>query len=667
MPDYEDLSREELIRRLRAAEALLRGNDGEPDASLQSALPAAPTEIDDLYRNAPIGLCVLDRELRWVRINDRLAEFNGIPAADHIGRRLPELMPAVAEATEPAIRAVLETGEPRLNIELLAETPAQPGTPRSWLMHLGPIRGEQGEVSGVSIVVEETTARRRAEAALRDSEERLRLAQQSARIGVWEWRPASGVTRWTPELEDLYGYSAGTCPSDYTSFANRVHPDDLAEIERRRDTAVAAHRPFDYDFRIRLPNGETRWINCKGAAAYDAAGNPERVFGVDIDITDRKRAEEALQAADRRKDEFLATLAHELRNPLVPIRNATEILRLQGPRNAAVQEIHDLIDRQVEHLARLIDDLLDVCRISRGKLDLRKAVVPLATVIEYALEFARPLIQAAGHRLTVSLPPEPIMLDADTLRLAQVFSNLLDNAAKFTEPGGEIGLSARCEGETLVVSITDTGIGIAPEDLPGVFDMFAQIPTPRERVRAGLGIGLALTRGLVEMHGGQIAADSEGRGKGSRFTVRLPLAKALAASVPGPAPRPVSGAENACRMLVVDDQPDVLHSLARLLRSLGQEVATASDGREALETAERFRPDLVLLDLGMPRLDGYATCQRLRAQPWGADLTIVATSGWGREEDRRRCEAAGFDRHLLKPVALADLLDLIAKARARAA
>lgn len=667
MPDDEGLSREELIRRLGEAEDHSRGDDRERDASPRSGPPAPPIEFEDLYRNAPVGLCVLDRELRWVRINHRLAEFNGIPAADHIGRRLPELMPAVAEVAEPAIRAVLETGEPRLNLELIAETPAQPGMPRSWLMHLEPIRGERGEVSGVSIVVEETTARRRAEAALRDSEERLRLAQQSARIGVWEWRPANGVARWTPELEDLYGYPAGTCAGDYTSFAKRVHPSDLAEVERRRDTAVAAHRPFDYDFRIRLPNGETRWINCKGSAAYDAAGNPERVFGVDIDITERKRAEEALQAADRRKDEFLATLAHELRNPLVPIRNATEMLRLQGPRDPAVQQIHDLIDRQVEHLARLIDDLLDVCRISRGKLDLRKTVVPLATVIDYALEFARPLIQAAGHRLTVSLPPEPILLDADTLRLAQVFSNLLDNAAKFTEPGGEIGLSARCEGENLAVSITDTGIGIAAEDLPGLFDMFAQIPTSGERVRAGLGIGLALTRGLVEMHGGQIAADSKGRGKGSRFTVRLPLAKTSAAPVTGPPPGPTSGAENACRVLVVDDQPDVLHSLATLLRSLGQKVATAADGLVALETAERFRPDLVLLDLGMPRLDGYETCRRLRAQAWGADLTIVATSGWGREGDRRRCEAVGFDRHLLKPVALADLLNLIATARTRAA
>lgn len=663
MADYQDLSRKELIRRLRAAEARSRGNDKERDASPRSGPPAAPIEFEDLYRNAPVGLCVLDRELRWVRINHRLAEFNGIPAADHVGRRLPELMPEVAQATEPAIRAVLETGEPRLNIELIAETPAQPGMPRSWLMHLEPIRGEQGEVSGVSIVVEETTARRRADAALRDSEERLRLAQQSARIGVWEWRPASGVARWTPELEDLYGYPAGTCAGDYTSFAKRVHPNDLAEVERQRDTAVAAHRPFDFDFRIRLPSGETRWINCKGSAAYDDAGNPERVFGVDIDITERKRAEEALQAADRRKDEFLATLAHELRNPLVPIRNAVEIMRLQGPPHERLQEICDLIERQVEHLARLIDDLLDVSRISRGKLHLRRELVPLTTVIEYALEFARPLIEGAGHRLTVSLPREPILLDADTLRLAQVFSNLLDNAAKFTDPGGDIRLIAHREGDAVVVSVADSGIGIPAADLPNLFDLFVQIPIPGERMRRGLGIGLALTRGLLERHGGQIEASSEGRGKGSRFTVRLPLAAASSAPAPQRSKVRAPGAETAARILVVDDHPDVCHSLAALLRSLGHEVATAGDGLEALETAGRFRPDLVLLDLGMPRLDGYATCQHLRLEAWGEDLTIVAMSGWGGADDRRKCEAAGFDDHLVKPVALADILRLIATAR----
>ena len=621
-------------------------------------------EIEDLYRNAPVGLCVLDRELRWVRINERLAEFNGIPVADHIGKRLPDLLPDLAEACGPGIRAVLETGQPQHNIEIVSQTPAQPGVTRSWLEHLLPITDERGQVIGLSIVVEETTDRRRAEAALRESEERLRLAQASARLGVWEWDLRSGVVRASGELEQLYGYPQGTSNGSDSSFADRVHPDDLPDLRRTLNTAVAAHEPFDADFRVRLPDGTIRWLNCKGSAAYDLTGTPERVFGVNVDITERKVAEEALREADRRKDEFLATLAHELRNPLVPIRNAVEILRHHGPPDSGAQRVHELIERQVQHLVRLIDDLLDVSRISRGKLHLRKERVQLAGVLQRALEVARPLIERAGHALEVSLPPQPIPLDADPVRLAEVFSNLLDNACKFTERGGRIRLSVACDGTEVAVRVADSGIGITPEHLDGIFDMFVQLPATADRVRSGLGIGLALTRGLVEMHGGRIQACSEGLGKGCTFTVRLPVAAVT--PVPrreGPDPKPARDT-TACRVLVVDDHPDVRESLAMLLELQGHEVVTARDGLEAVEAAEQLRPDLVLLDLGMPKLDGYGACRRLREQAWGKDLKIVALTGWGQDGDRRQTKEAGFDHHLVKPVAPAALLEVVAKARA---
>jgi PAS domain S-box-containing protein len=622
-------------------------------------------EIEDLYRNAPVGLCVLDRDLRWIRINERLAEFNGIPAADHIGKRLPELLPELAEACAPGIRAVLDTGTPQRNIEIVSQTPAQPGATRSWLEHLLPILDERGQVTGLSIVVEETTERRRAEAAVRESEERLRLAQQSARLGIWEANLANGTVSASGDMEVRFGHPDGVSTGARATFADRVHPADRARVQRAVEAAIENREAFDIDFRVQLPDGSVRWVNCKGSPAYDAAGNPERVYGVNVDITERKAAEEALREADRRKNEFLATLAHELRNPLVPIRNAVEIVRHRITLDPTVQRACDLLDRQVQHLVRLIDDLLDVSRISRGKLQLRRERVALGAVLEQALEVARPLIEGAGHDLVVSLSAGPVFLDADPVRLAQVFENLLDNAAKFTERGGHIRLGTARDGTEVAVSVEDSGAGIAPEHLSAVFDMFAQLPAAPERVRTGLGIGLALTRGLVEMHGGRIEAHSEGPGKGSRFTVRLPVAAAVSTPLPdGPvtAPTPRAG---GCRILVVDDHPDVRESLAMLLELQGHEVAIACDGVEAVEAAERWHPDLVLLDLGMPRLDGYGACRRIREQAWGKDLTVIALTGWGQEGDRSQTAEAGFDDHLVKPVAPATLLEIVAKSRKR--
>jgi PAS domain S-box-containing protein len=620
-------------------------------------------EIEDLYRNAPVGLCVLDRDLRWIRINERLAELNGIPAADHIGKRLPELLPELAEACAPGIRAVLDTGTPQRNIEIVSQTPAQPGATRSWLEHLLPLLDERGQVTGLSIVVEETTERRRAEAAVRESEERLRLAQQSAGLGIWEANLANGTVSASGDMEVRFGHPDGAATGATATFADRVHPVDRAGVQRTVEMAVQNREAFDIDFRVQLPDGSVRWVNCKGSAAYDMAGNPERVYGVNVDITERKAAEEALHEADRRKNEFLATLAHELRNPLVPIRNAVEIVRHQITLDPTVQRACDLLDRQVQHLVRLIDDLLDVSRISRGKLQLRRERVALGSVLEQALEVARPLIEGAGHDLVVSLSAGPVFLDADPVRLAQVFANLLDNAAKFTERGGRIGLSAACDGTEVVVSVEDSGAGIAPEHLPAVFDMFAQLPAAPQRVRTGLGIGLALTRGLVEMHGGRIEAHSEGPGKGSRFTVRLPVVAVASVPLPDDPVTARTPQASGYRILVVDDHPDVRESLAMLLELQGHAVATACDGVEAVEAAERLHPDLVLLDLGMPRLDGYGACRRIREQVWGRDLTVIALTGWGQEGDRSQTAEAGFDDHLVKPVAPATLLEIVAKSR----
>jgi CheY-like chemotaxis protein len=358
-----------------------------------------------------------------------------------------------------------------------------------------------------------------------------------------------------------------------------------------------------------------------------------------------------LQEADRRKDEWLAMLAHELRNPLAPIRNAVQFLRLKGPPDPDLQNARDIIERQLRQMTRLVDDLLDVARIGRGKLTLHREPVSLGAVLTSAVESSRPLIEAAGHDLAVALPPEPILVEADPTRLAQVFLNLLNNAAKYTPPGGRLWLTAERQGREAVVRVRDTGVGIPAPMLPHIFEMFTQVDRSLERSQGGLGIGLTLVKRLVEMHGGSVEAKSEGPGQGSEFVVRLPVVGMPAVQ----SPQPSSGGEQAAvaaklRILLVDDNVDAAESLGLLLQIRGHEVRTAPDGVAGLEVAASFRPDVALLDLGMPKLNGYDLARRLRGEAWGKGMVLIALTGWGQEDDRRRTQEAGFDHHLVKPV-----------------
>jgi len=374
---------------------------------------------------------------------------------------------------------------------------------------------------------------------------------------------------------------------------------------------------------------------------------------------------ERLRDSDRRKDEFLATLAHELRNPLAPIRNALQIIHLSGNNGPAVEQARRMMERQLSQMVRLIDDLLDVSRISRGKLDLRKERIELSAVIKSAVDTAQPLIDAAGHELTLSLLPEPIYLDADPVRLAQIFSNLLNNAAKYMDRGGRIWLTTGREGKEVVVSVRDAGIGIPEDAMPAIFDMFAQVDRSLEKSQGGLGIGLTLVKQLLEMHGGRIEARSEGQGKGAEFIARLPMAtvEPLRHAANDAGDRSVTG--GTCRILVADDNRDAAESMSMVLRLMGNEVRTVNDGIKAVEEAEAFRPDMVLLDIGMPRLNGYDAARRIRAERWGKGILVVAITGWGQDEDKRRAADAGFDRHFTKPVHPADLERLIAGLRSR--
>jgi signal transduction histidine kinase/CheY-like chemotaxis protein len=368
-------------------------------------------------------------------------------------------------------------------------------------------------------------------------------------------------------------------------------------------------------------------------------------------------SQEELQDAARRKDEFLAVLAHELRNPLAPLRNALEILRLADGEGAFGKdhELTAMMQRQVCYLVRLVDDLLEVSRITRGKLQLRKERVQLSQIVESALETCRPLIEAAGHTLVVTCPSEPIWLEADPIRLAQVLANLLNNAAKYTNPGGRIELTAERQGKEVVVRVRDQGIGIPQEMLPRIFDLFTQVDRFSGRAQGGLGIGLTVVRSLVQLHGGTVSAHSDGPGQGSEFTVRLRLLQESRPSLRGESAcqeRPPARALPRGRVLIVDDNRDAAESLGMLLNIMGSEVRVVYDGAAALEAMSGFQPAVVLLDLGMPGMDGFQVARHVRQQPVLKEVTLIALTGWGQDEDRRRCREAGFDHHLVKPVDL---------------
>ena len=374
---------------------------------------------------------------------------------------------------------------------------------------------------------------------------------------------------------------------------------------------------------------------------------------------ERLRLVGRLREADRRKDEFLATLAHELRNPLAPVKNAAQLLRRADGDKALIDQGVTILDRQLSHMVRLIDDLMDVARITTGKFELRKARVELSTILMGAVEASRPLIERVGHELTLALPP-PIFVDADAVRMTQVFANLLNNAAKYSEPGGRIAVMAERDGDQVVVTIKDTGVGIAADMLPRIFEMFTQVDRSH-RSSGGLGLGLTLVKHLTEMHGGSVSATSKGLGHGSEFTVRIPVAIGSGredASTVGESPTSAP-----MRVAVVDDNKDGADSLAILLRLQGHEVAVAHDGVDALAVAETLRPDVIVLDIGLPGLDGYEVARRIRRQPWSERLVLIAVSGWGQEKDKRQSEEAGIDYHLVKPVNPVDLERILAERR----
>ncbi len=576
----------------------------------------------------------------------------GYTPEEAVGRPITLIIPPEREDEERTILARLARGERIEHFETVRVS--RDGRRVDISLTVSPLRDGEGRIIGASKVARDVTERKRAEEAM--ARHALLLANVSDSVVVTDLEGV--VTYWNEGATRLFGWSAEEMIG--RPYADR-HPEPVRSriVEEIRSRAGGTDWSGEYeDYR---KDGSRVWIDARVSRVSDAAGRPVGILGLAHDITDRKRAEEALKEADRRKDEFLALLAHELRNPLAPLRNGLQVLRLASTDAEAVAQARAMMERQLGHMVRLVDDLLDISRIGRNKMELRRQRVALADVVSTSIETSRPLIEAAGHDLTVSLPPEPVFLDADLTRLAQVLSNLLTNSAKYTERGGRIWLTAERRGEEVVVSVRDTGIGIPADDLPRIFDMFSQVDRSIERATGGLGIGLALVKALVEMHGGTVTAESDGPGRGSNFTVRLPALGAAAEPVPADSPRERPAAGAGRRILVVDDNEDSAHSMARVLKLLGNEVRTAHDGVEAVEAAAEFGPEVILMDVGMPRLNGYEATRRIRGQPWGRSVVIIALTGWGQDGDRLLSREAGCDGHLVKPVYLPNLEKLLAE------
>jgi PAS domain S-box-containing protein len=501
--------------------------------------------------------------------------------------------------------------------------------------------------------------RARSERTLRESEQRYRsLVSVITDIPNTVDADARFVER-----QDAWSRYTGQTWEEYRDYGwlDAVHPDDRESARRAWKDARSERALFEVRGRIwHAATREHRHVIARATPVFNDDGSLREWVGACTDIHDDMMATDALIEADRRKDEFLATLAHELRNPLAPIRNSLHILRLTGKAEGALAGVQQMLERQVNLLVRLVDDLMEVSRITRGRVEIRTESVDIASVIRSAVETSRPLIDEAGHALEVSLPTEPLTLEADPVRIAQVISNLLNNAAKYTDRGGRIRLSAWREGASAVISVRDNGRGIPATVLPKVFDLFSQADQAYNRTQSGLGIGLTLVKGLVRLHDGAVEAHSDGPGRGSEFIVRLPLPASQPATGDGGHPHADLPAVPARRILVVDDNHDAAESLGILLTLLGVETQTAHDGRSALEALDTFAPSVMLLDLGMPGMDGYEVAERTRQHPNGRKITIIALTGWGQERDRRRSQEAGIDHHLVKPVDLDALRKLLA-------
>ncbi|MGE3779774.1 MAG: ATP-binding protein [Pirellulaceae bacterium] len=609
------------------------------------------------------AIITTDCEGRVTFLNPIAESLTGWTLPEAVGQSLHSVIGIINEDARqpvevPTVQSLREGRTLKLPSHSLLT--AKDGTERPISDSAALIRNDQGKVAGLVLVFRDITGRRITERALEKS-----LAYANDII----------ATLREPFLvldHDLRIKTANR--SFYTTFhvsmeetENRLVYDlgngqwDIPGLRELLDGVLSENKSIhDFEVEHTFPTLGRRTMLLNARPFPPASKHPELILLAVEDASALRERVEELAEHDRRRGEFLAMLAHELRNPLAPIRNALQIMRLTGMDRQAVQTASEMMERQVAQMVRLVDDLLDVNRISRGKIELQRERIELGSCIRHAVEAVRSQYKDMSHELIVTLPPQPIYVNGDSTRLAQVMGNVLINACKFTDKGGRISLTAEREGEHVVIRVRDSGIGIAADQLPRIFDLFVQIDSSLERSVSGLGLGLALVKNLVEMHDGTVVVHSAGVGQGSEFVVRLPV---IVEPLEPPSPEPtdiVPKAASARRILVVDDNPDSATSLAMLMKITGDETYTAFDGLEAVEVAATFKPDVILLDIGLPTLNGYEACRRIRQQPRGKNIVIVALTGWGQEEDRERSRHAGFSGHMVKPVELAALTKLLA-------
>jgi PAS domain S-box-containing protein len=645
-------------------------------ARLLKELQAARQRIGEVFMRAPAFMCMLAGPDHVIEhVNERYRELVGERPLLGLAteRAVPELVP---QGLIAMLDRVYATGEPYaasdLRLHLQRRPEAAPEARYLDLVFIA-LRDADGSITGLLGHGVDQTHRKLAEIALHDSRERFEKIVSQAATGVVEMDVNGTVTFVNRRFRTMLGYDEAELVG--RSILDVTGPDSVEKTALALGGVLATGEGFQIDKHYRRKDGSLISATSSVNAIRGASGAYQAVVAIVLDTTARKAAEDQLRRladdlaeADRRKTEFLATLAHELRNPLAPIRSGLGVMRLNRDLPAGMVRVREMMERQVTHMVHLIDDLLDVARISGGKLNLRMEGIDLNRVLASAVETSLPLIEAARHELVLDLPDATLRIDGDATRIAQVVSNLLNNAAKYTPAGGRIGLSLRAQAGQAIITVTDTGIGIPAHALDTVFEMFSQVGSGAERAQGGLGIGLSLVRQLVQLHGGSVEAHSGGAGSGSRFTVHLPLAPGVPETASGePAPRADAAPQApSLRVLVVDDNVDAALTLAMILDIEGYTTGVAHSGAEALEAAAAFRPAVVFLDIGMPGMDGYQTAAALRRLPGLDTPCLVALTGWGAEHDRARSREAGFDHHLTKPVDLGTVQKLLADMAAAA-
>jgi PAS domain S-box-containing protein len=628
---------------------------------IAAAWRSAMLDMDMVYEQAPLGLAVLDRDLRYVRVNKLLAEFNGASNEEHLGKSIHDIVPEISAGADLPFREVLRTGEPLLGLVVEGTTRARPDEWRTWRESVQPLRNAAGETIGISVAVEEITEQKRLADALNVSElrERRRAAELEtvmdatpAAVFIAHDRECRNVTA-NAEATRLLRLRPGESPS-LSAPGRRAfeitadgEPLPLEQLPLQK-AAATGEEVWGRELAIGFPDGrDPLHVLMNAVPLRDERGEVFGAVAAFVDITAQKMAAESLKLEAQHKDEFLAVLAHELRNPLATIQSGLELMKTGAGASSGFSATRATMERQMRHVIRLIDDLLDVARIGSGKLELRTERVPVQEVVDAAIELSRPELEGAAHHFHCQVPPDVLYVDADRVRLTEVICNLLNNAAKYTPPGGDVALTVEKENDQVKMQVADNGMGIAPEVLSGIFAMFSQVEGSRPQRKGGLGVGLALAQRIVDLHGGVLRAHSDGLGQGSTFTVCLPLCA-------GPGERTTahttagSGPFRQQRLLILDDNADAAQTLGALMEASGHAVRLAYTGRQAVEAAAEFKPQIAFLDIGLPDISGHEVAQQMRSR--FPDMVLVALTGWGSDGDRRQSEQAGFDFHLTKPV-----------------